>query len=422
MTVLLFAALLLTAQPGPDRTDTLSLEYCHRRVEEYYPVSDKIELQQRITELNRQIARTGYYPDVTFSGMASYQSDVTEVTFAPPGGSVPTFSKDHYRVGLDLTQPIYNGGLTGARKALEEAKGEKEVHAVEVQLQDLKEQVNRVYFSALLLQQQSRSVTILMSNLRQQLTSVRSRVRNGVLLPGQAAVLEAELIGAEQDSIRLRAERAGALEALGLLIGEEVPGAARLEIPSREPDPVPGRPLQRPEYRVFSSGRTLLDEQISMTGARALPVISAFTTAAYGRPGLNAFDDDLQPYYIVGVRLRWNFWDSFNAGKERQALRYEQQKIDADEQAFTLQLQGALARLRDQIEALGQIIRRDEEIIQLSEQVVEESSTRLNEGVITATEYLLELNRLHQAQLNREVHEIQLAKAKTDYQTQTGGF
>lgn len=417
---MLIAGLLFVQSPSVTSPDTLSLDYCYRQIDRHYPTADKIELQRRISELNKKIAGTGFYPDVTVSGMASYQSDVTQVTFAPPGAEIPIFSKDHYKIGLDLSQPIYDGGLTKARKELEESRGDQSIQSVEVQLHQLKEQVNQVYFSILLLQQQVRSVGILKEKLREQLKNVRSRVRNGVLLSSQASILEAELIRAEQDSIQIQAEVSGAMEVLEILIDEELDEGTILKIPA--PDLPVERKLQpsRPEYRAFSASRRVLHNQISLAGSRKAPKISAFATTAYGRPGLDAFDDDLQAYYIVGLRVRWNFWEFLNAGRDQQILKFEQEKIDAEEEAFTKQLKSSLIRLRENMQALREVIRKDEEIIELSRDIVKESSSQLNQGVITATDYVAELHRLHQAQLGKEIHEIQLAQLNTDYQTKLG--
>jgi len=412
---ILFVQATIAAQP-----DTISLDYCYSRLESHYPISDKIELQRSITDLNRKIARTGHLPDLTLNGSASYQSDVTEVTFAPPGAEIPTFSKDHYKVGLDIAQPIYDGGMTNARKALEESMGEQGIQSVEVQLHQLREQVNRVYFSVLLLQRRVESIRILIDNLSEQLKSVRARVRNGVLLSSQASILEAELIRAEQDLISVDAERAGALEMLGILIDDKLDDETGLEVPLTDVSVDSQLQPHRPEYRLFDSSRELLENRISLAGARKAPKISAFATTAYGRPGLDAFNDDLQAYYIVGVRLRWNFWEFLNAGRDRQIYRLEQSKIDADEEAFTRQLQSSLAQLRNGISALREVIGKDEEIIRLSKKIVDESSSQLNEGVITATEYVAELNRLNQAQLGKQIHEVQLQQMIIEYQTKQG--
>lgn len=416
---LLAAAILLQAAPA-DTGDVLTLRECHRLVEQYYPAADKIDLQRKIVEINTRIAASGRYPGLSASAMASYQSDVTEVTFTPPGVEGPSFSRDHYRVGVDLSQTLYDGGTARARESLERSAGRREAESVRVTLQGLKEQVNRVYFNTLMLSRELESARILMEELRQQIRSVRAKVGRGVLLPSQQYILEAEMIRARQDSIRLAAERRGSREMLEILTGAELGTADRLRAPEVPGELPPAGGRQRAEFGLYEASGELLDDRIALQGARLSPRISAYGSAAYGRPGLDAFDDDLQAWYVVGLRMRWDLWNAVNARRQQQALRIEKKQVEADRNSFSRQLEAELSTLREQARALQEVLESDGRLVDLSRRVVEEHSSRLNEGVITATEYLSSLHRLNRALLEREVHRLRLARVTSDYLTKLG--
>ena len=66
------------------------------------------------------------------------------------------------------------------------------------------------------------------------------------------------------------------------------------------------------------------------------------------------------------------------------------------------------------------MILKDEEIIALRKNITSTSETQLDNGTITATDYLIELNAEAQAHLNKQQHIIQLAKAKANYQFDYG--
>lgn len=414
-------ALLLGMQPAADAArDTLTLAESHRLVEEHYPAADKLELQRRMAEINRRMAASAAWPRVQAGAMASYQSDVTEVGFLPQGAAGPTFSKDHYRLSLELTQPIYAGGQTRASEAVEEAAGRQGAATVRVELQQVREQVSRVYFNALLLQKETESVRLLAEDLRQQLRTVRVRVRQGVLLESQRAILEAELVRAEQDSIQTASRLRGTREMLGELLGRELDARTALAVPDVERSSAGLQLASRPEFGLYESSRALLDRRAELAGARRMPSLSAFATTAWGRPGLDAFDDDLQAWYVVGLQLRWSLWDAVNAGRQQQVLALRHREVQADEQSFERRLGGELATLREEIRSLEEVIARDARLIALSRQVAEEHARRLEEGAITATEYISALNRLNRAELNRQVHRVQLARAISDYNTKLG--
>ncbi|SMO77181.1 TolC family protein [Fodinibius sediminis] len=412
------AVLLIALFPvaGPAETDSISLNYCYQRAYEDYPTARNIELQEEITRLNVAIAHTAYFPDVSINGRMSYQSEVAEIAVGGGGASV---SKDQYEASLDVTQTIFNGGVTGIRKDLQRARGRQQVEATKIELHQIRSQIDQVYFGILLSQQQARTIRLLIQNLEKQLAMVRSQVDNGVLLPSQQYILKAELIKARQDSVENRSNITAGYRVLSDLIGEEVPEETGLVLPAV---PADYRSLQsqRAEYALFSSRKETLEQQLRLAKTAKVPAVSAFGTAAYGRPGYNFLNDDFHSYYIAGFRIRWNIRDVLNMGREQQALQIEQQKIEQEEQAFTRQVNASLDRLEERIFAIKENMKRDREIINLRSRVVDESGSQLKNGVITATEYVTELNEANRARLSLFINKVRLAQAQNDYLTTLG--
>jgi hypothetical protein len=66
------------------------------------------------------------------------------------------------------------------------------------------------------------------------------------------------------------------------------------------------------------------------------------------------------------------------------------------------------------------MIEKDKSIIQKRHSVVSTASNQLQNGSITSTDYLAELNKEMEAVLNQKVHEIKLMSAISDYNTATG--
>jgi outer membrane protein TolC len=421
LTAVIFSILLGSFQS--EAPDTLTLEYCYSQVENHYPLARKIELQEKITDLNQKIANTASYPQLNFGASATYQSEVTELSF-PAGGqfNAPELSKDQYKVTMDVSQSIYNGGAVSIKKNLAQIRGEQQQEATKVQLYKLKEQVNRIYFGILLAQQQLEIIETLMASLRSQIKNVRSKVENGVLLSSQQYILEAELIKNQQDSVDVQSNIRSGYDVLGQLIDRELSTDISLEVPDRE------IVLQnrdsliqlRHEFELFDKNRRALDYEKELAQTNKLPSLSAFGTAAYGRPGFNVFEDDLHPYYIVGLRLQWNFWESRNATTQQQVYDLQQKSITEEERAFERQLKAGLSKIRERIQSLEEQITRDKEIVQLRKKVVAEVSSQMKNGSATATEYIAELNKITQARLSMTMNQVKLVQAKIDYQTTLG--
>lgn len=400
------------------QTDSLSLQNSYHMAYENYPTAQNIELQKKITELNVKVAHTAYYPDVELGGKASYQSEVTD--FSIPGGAgPPAVSKDQYEASLNITHNIYSGGAVGIRKELERARGQQQVHSTEVELHQIRSQVDQVYFGILLSRQQRGINKVLIDDLQQRLSAVRSQVKNGILLPSQEHILQAELIKAQQDSAEIQSNIKAGYQVLSKLTGMELDTGTNLRLPEVRMDFRSMQPA-RPEYEMFQSTEQTLQEQVQLIESQKKPRVSAFGTAAYGRPGLNFLDDDFHDYYIVGMRVQWNIQDFLTADIEQQALEIEQQKVTQKEQAFTRQLQASLNRLDERIASIRENIERDKQIIELREQVVEETASQLDNGVITATEYVTELTQANRARLSLAMNRVQLAKVQVAYATTLG--
>ncbi|MCP9291941.1 TolC family protein [Gracilimonas sediminicola] len=417
MNTFLASLLIFTFVNQSAPSDSVPLNYCYQQAEEYYPAAKNVALQEKITELNIRIANTGYYPQLSVNGRASYQSEVTE--FGLPGGGPPPVSKDQYEASIQLSQNIYNGGVTAIRKDLERTQGMQEVLSTKVELQQVRAQIDQVYFGILLSQQQMEATKLMISELDERLESVRSKVENGVLLKSQQLILEAGLIKAKQDSASIMANIKSGYLVLGELIGEKLNPSTKLTLP----DPVSEgvmTDLARPEMALFENSVKALEQQKKLAQTGKIPRISAFGTAAFGRPGLNFLNNDFHDYYMVGLRLNWNLMDFLNADEQNEVLNIRQKTIRQNEQSFTLQLQTQLSRIEERIKAIEENITRDKEIIEIREQVVAESSNQLENGVITATEYITELTNANRARLSLLTNEIKLVQARAEYRTALG--
>lgn len=417
---LLFILLIPTSVLAQDAKHSISLEYVHQQVESTYPLTGKIEIQDKITAINDQIIRSGLFPEVQVNASASYQSEVTEVPFSAPGSPAPQLSKDHYNVSLEVAQLLFDGGMTSARRKLETGESRVEDAGVEVSLWDVRRHAEDVYFGILNLKKQQASLELLIKDIEEQRASVQAKIENGVLLPANGAVLEAELLKVRQRMIQVQYEMDAAYSVLSEIIGEEIPPGTVLETPEVSAEFRKSTEILRPELKLFDSRINTLGLQKQLTDTDRLPKISAFAKGAYGRPGFNVFDDDLHPFWMVGLKAQWNFRSWNNAGKKAEILELQKKKIEADEKSFLIGINADLSRVEKRIDQIQEQITLDEKIINLREQVVNQKKDQLEQGVITSTEYITELNAEAQARLSLEIRRLQLIQSQVEYLTKKG--
>jgi outer membrane protein TolC len=168
----------------------------------------------------------------------------------------------------------------------------------------------------------------------------------------------------------------------------------------------------------------LQNEQIEVSkeviSKNNLPKVNAFGQAGYGNPGLNMLNNSFQTFYIVGLKANWNVFDWNKSKIEKQALSISENIITTEKETFLLNNNLQQQEMENEIKKLEEIIKTDAEIIHLREYVVKSSDAQLRNGIITSSEYLVELTNLYEAKNNQKSHEIQLALAKANYEVNKG--
>jgi outer membrane protein TolC len=418
MTLLIALFISFLPLKNPASPDSISLQYCQQMAQKNYPTAKNFDLQQKITALNINIARSGYFPQISASGKATYQSEVT--SFSIPGGhGPPPVSKDQYAASLHAVETIFNDGKVGIQKALQQAKGAKARASTQVKLHKIRAQVNQVYYGILLSRQQAKTINLKIKNLQGQLSVVQSKVKNGVLLASQQYILEAELAQSRKDLVTTHSNIKAGYEVLGELIGKNLTLNSKLKLPTVEINYRSLQP-QRPEYQEFKYSQKALKQQQNLSKTQWLPSLSAFGTGSYGRPGLNFLNNDFHFYYIAGLQFKWSLWGAVNGGRKAKVLHIQQQKIAQNRRAFTRQLHASLDRIDQRIAAIQENIKRDQTIVQDRQKIVQQSASQLKNGVVTATDYVTQLRRANQAKLSLFISKVQLSQAKTNYVTTLG--
>ena len=137
-----------------------SLEECQQAAEKNYPLIRQYGLIEKTTVLTVDNIQKGWLPQVSASAQATYQSDVPswpdqmETMMNSMGIHMKGLKKDQYRVGIDVSQTIYDGGAISSRKTIAREQGNVEAAQTEVSIYNVRKRVNEMYFALLLLDEQ----------------------------------------------------------------------------------------------------------------------------------------------------------------------------------------------------------------------------------------------------------------------------
>lgn len=421
--ILLFAslAMLLTQSAWSQQSSVITPDYCYKRLLETYPLSRQSELFSRIHDLQINTLKSGNLPQLTLNGQASYQSDVTEIPIHLPNISIPAMDRDMYKATLDFSQVIYNGGSFRQQSEVENINLELNQQNLETELYKLKERINQYFVNILLLDENTKLNNLLREDLITKSSRLESGVRNGTILQANADVIHAEIIKTDQRIIELRYNRVAVIKMLSELISDTLSSNSVFEIPEPAVNTTPLK-NNRPEYRVFDMLLARFDIQKKLVDTRLRPKVSGFATLGYGRPGLNALLNEFDSYYIFGARLSWNIWNWNQTRNDRKVLDLQAGITNTQKETFNRNVSVTVQQYIADISKLEELIKADLQIIELRESITKSASSQLDNGVITSTDYLQELNAALQAKLNLATHQVQLKQARINYLAATGNL
>lgn len=398
--------------------NAVTLSDCQEWAREQHPLLDQKELYQQISELNLENNETNYLPQVIMKAQATYQSDVTKVGLSMPGINIPTVSKDQYKIYLDVNQNIWDGGLTKANEVLENAQAETNQQGVEVELYKIKEQVNTLFFSSFLVQQNLEVLARKQETLEAKRSVLESGVRNGAVLQSDLDLILAELVKVKQLKIELESNRETVLAALAILTGKQSSDLENLTI--EQENVSLNDQLERPEMNLFEKQSNVLSASTDLLQKKRNPKLFGFGQAGYGRPGLNMFNSKFDTYYLVGVGLNWSVFDWKNTKREKEVIELKQELIQTQQQQFERSVNIALDSELKKINQLNELIESDSELITLQERITKSSAAKLENGTITMSDYIKDLNAEMTARITYETHKVQLEEAKINYQNILG--
>ncbi|HNR15394.1 MAG TPA: TolC family protein [Chitinophagaceae bacterium] len=415
---LIIGGLFLSVQLAGQSLQKLSLAEACDLSQKNYPAVKQKDLVKQTTAISVENLQKGFLPQFSLSGQATYQSDVTRVPVSLPGLSIESPSKDQYKLVADVSQLIYDGGMTKEQKALQQLNATVEDQKVEVELYKLRERINQLYLSILYLDEQLKQVDLVKADIQTGIKRVEAQVQNGVAFKSNLNMLKAELLKTEQRSIEVKTSKKGLVDALSLFIGQELDEHVQLEKPVSAA--VAANEIVRPELKLYSGQQKLIGQQEKLITAKNLPKASLFVQGGYGRPGLNMLLNEFDFFYIGGIRFNWSLGGLYTKKKEKEQVNINKKMVEVQKETFLLNTNSLLRQQQAEIDKLQKLVTTDNEIISLRRSVTDAAKAQLENGVITANDFLKEVNAEDQARQTLITHQVQLLQVQINYQTILG--
>lgn len=396
--------LLLLVVSSLQAQQTLSLEQCEILSRENYPLIRQKGLFLETENIQLEKVRQGNWPQMNLNGNISYQSDVVHFPIELPNLDIPTLSKDQYKLGAELVQPLTGWLTTPTHKELVKSNTRLENEKLEVELYKITEKVQQIYFAVLLLDEQLIQTDLFRKDLETGLNKTRVAIENGVSLKTNADIIQTEMLKLDQKIIEIKSARQAYLDMLAVLTGEDLNNQTVLIRPESISTKTE---INRPELGMFKAQNDVLFWQSRANEARTLPQAMLFLQGGYGKPGLNILVDEWDWFYIGGLKLSWNINSLFERKNERNLLAVQQNAIQIQQDAFLKNTDMEVKQALREINKIEKLILKDRELIELRRNIIITLENQLENGVITSSEYLNQLNAEDQARQNLALHQLQ---------------
>ena len=391
-----------------------TLEECHRAAEQNYPLIRQYDLIEKTTKLTVSNIQKGWLPQISASAQATYQSDVASFPdqllgmYQQLGIDMKGLKKDQYRVGIDISQTIIDGGAISSQKAIVREQGNVQAAQTEVNLYHIRKRVNEMYFSLLMLDNQIQLNKDLQELLLGNEKKLASMVKMGTAAESDLQNVKAERLNVVQQMTNLDSQRRSLQTMLSLFCNMEVKTVQKPTI--TESSSV----NRRPEIRLFDAQLSLANAQEKALNAALMPRLGVFAQGFYGYPGYNMFEDMMSHNWswngLIGARLTWNIGALYTRHNDKAKIQLQRDMTETIREEFLFNNRLEQIQQNESISRYKKLMADDEEVISLRSAVRKAAESKLSHGIIDVNDLVREINQENAAKVQQSMHEIQMLK------------
>ena len=391
-----------------------TLEQCQEAAERNYPQIRQYDLISKTTDLTVANIGKGWLPQVSVSAQATYQSDVASFpdqilgAYQQMGIDMKGLRKDQYRVGVDVQQTVFDGGMISSQKKIAREQGNVQAAETEVSLYNVRKRVNEMYFSLLLVEDQIQLNNDLQQLLAGNEKKLTSMVKNGIAAESDLKNVKAERLNVVQQATNLESQKRMLQTMLGTFCGIAVSHV-------QKPAPVEAMGTNnRPELRLFDSKLRLADAQEKALDAALMPKLGIFAQGFYGYPGYNMFEDMMRHEWslngMVGARLTWNIGALYTRKNDKAKIQLQRDMTENSRDVFLFNNNLEQIQQNENISRYKRLMAEDNEIISLRSAVRKAAESKLSHGIIDVNDLVREINQENAAKVQLSIHEIEWLK------------
>ena len=404
----LLPGLILSAPAQAQAT----IDRCMEMARENYPQIRQLNLIEEASHYEVASIAKSWLPHLSISGKAAYQSDVVEMPFDIPGFSFD-LPHDQYSLIGEISQTIWDGGVSGRQKEVAISGAQVQKEQVEVSLYSINERVEKIFLGILLYDGQLQQNSILEESLRRNARHAQACIENGTAYRSDLEMIQVNILNCEQQREELLQNRQAYVTMLEKLTGTSLEGKEFI-VPDEEDGRLSGEEISRPEIGLYDAQIRQQDAMIRQLNAKISPKFSLSLQGGIGRPGLNILENTFQPYWTAGVKMSWDIGALYTRKDEKRKLDAQMRKIESDRETFLFNTGLDAVQMRSEIDKAKALLEKDRKIIALRESIRASGEEQYRNGVITMNDLMSRIDDEYNAKVAESIHRIQLLMAVYD--------
>ena len=396
----------------------ITIEDCYRMVRENYPLIHQYGLTEMMSQYSFENAAMGYVPRITLSAQASYQSDAVAFPeefnslLKMAGIEMDGMPKDLYKVQLEISQTLWDGGYAKAQREAVKAEQEVSKLTLDKDMDALRTRVNQMYFGILVMEANLRANSCMDTLMTSNIKVVESAVENGTATQSDIDKVRVEILSLRQQRVQLESTLRTYKDMLAIMIGRKIEDDEVFEKPQMQLVDLSRN--SRTELMLFDAQIRQIETQKKMLDVAVMPKFALFAQGWYGRPGLNMFNDMMYNRLtwngIAGITMKWDITGFYTRKNDRRKIELSQKSVAAQRDVFKWNTDIQQTQIQNEIDRMYRLKESDDEIVRLRTSVREASESKYRNGVITLNDLLRDITEENSAVISSSLHELEMLK------------